>query len=76
MMLAACGPRQSQCRTCRGQDSALDDVLKFTNVAWPRISFQGVNHLLGDFLNRLALTLGELADEVAGEEGDVLGAFA
>ena len=34
------------------------------------------NHLVRDFINLLALTLGEPADEVSDEERDVLGTFA
>jgi hypothetical protein len=54
---ATLGLRESQRRTCRGHDSTLDDVLKFTNVAWPRMVLQRGNHVVRDFLNLLALVL-------------------
>ena len=73
---AALRLRQSQRRTCRRHNSTLDDVLKFTNVTWPRTVLQRGDHIVRDFLNLLAMTLGELADEVGNQEGDVVGAFA
>jgi hypothetical protein len=68
--------RQSQHLARRRHDSSLDHVLKLPNVPWPRIVLQAGNHLVRDFLDLLALTLGEMADEVSDEERDVLGAFA
>jgi len=68
--------RQSQCRTCRDHDSTLDDVLKFTNIPGPRMVLQGSNELVRDFLNLLAQSLAEPADEVGDQKRDVLGAFA
>ena len=54
---AALRPRQSQRPTRSGHDSTLDDVLKLTNVARPRIVLPGGDHLVRDFLDALALTL-------------------
>src|SRR5262245_8118879 len=68
--------RQSQDRTCGGDDSTLYDVLKFTNITWPRIVLQRRNHFIRDFRNILAVTLGEPSEEVSDEVRDVLGAFA
>src|SRR5258707_10002836 len=73
---AALRDRESQRGTCRRHDGTLDDVLKFTNVPWPRIVLQRGNHLVRNFLNLLAMTLGEPADEVGDQKGDVVAAFA
>src|SRR5262249_37563617 len=60
----------------RSHDSTLDDVLKLTNVAWPRVVLQCSNHLARDFFNHFAVTLGKPADEVRDEERNIVSAFA
>ncbi len=74
--LVRCSGSGSQRGARRRHDRSLDHVLKFTNVTWPRIILQPGDHLVGDFLDLLALTLGEPADVMGDEKRDVLDAFA
>ena len=69
-------PRQQQRPTRRSDDSAFDDVLKFTNITRPRMVLQRGNHVVRDVFDLLALALGEPADEVTNEKRNVLGALA
>src|SRR4029453_18015962 len=57
-------------------DRALDDVLELAQVARPRIARQEIERFGGESVDLLIhLRLG-LAQEVVGEDGDVLGALA
>jgi hypothetical protein len=56
--------RQAKHRARCHNHGTLNDILQFSDIARPIMTFQNLHHLIRDAMNRFALALGKLTNEV------------
>src|SRR5215467_6914348 len=62
------GERNAELLAARKQNSALEKILQFPNVARPRVTCEGVHGFGGNVFDGFVQTTAELLNEVANEE--------
>jgi hypothetical protein len=55
--------------------SALDDILQFSDIARPIVAFQSFHYFVGDAIDRLALPLRKLSNEMFDQNRDIVFSF-
>jgi hypothetical protein len=53
----------------------LYEILQFADISWPIMAFKSFYHVLRDLSDRLAMTVGELSNEVLYQEPNVISSF-
>src|SRR5271155_4315299 len=65
----------SEFAAARKDHRALDEILQFPDITRPIVAFQSLHHLVGNALDRLSLSSGELFNEVFYQQRDIVSAF-
>jgi hypothetical protein len=52
-----------------------DEILQFANITRPKIVFENLHYFVWDMIDRLALALGELSNEILGQQLDIVFSF-